>query len=146
MRHTGKVKSLKITKVIIIIIVLFLLLLLFFVIVIFSSQLFYRASYIFFHHFHSIISFHLLTPSTISSSSPSFIPTIHHNPSSIQSSSSYWEGNSAAESLQRIYGVSFPDPKMMKQWVVLQEEAAKRDHRKIGRVGVEFCGGGSLGW
>ncbi|CAB4064793.1 TARS [Lepeophtheirus salmonis] len=45
----------------------------------------------------------------------------------------YWEGNSEAESLQRIYGISFPDNKLMKEWKLFQEEAAKRDHRKLGR-------------
>jgi len=49
-----------------------------------------------------------------------------------KSSATYWEGNSEAESLQRIYGISFPDNKQMKEWKVFQEEAAKRDHRKIG--------------
>merc|ERR1719370_2484368 len=49
-----------------------------------------------------------------------------------KNSASYWEGNSEAESLQRIYGVSFPDPKQLKEWKHFQEEAAKRDHRKIG--------------
>jgi threonyl-tRNA synthetase len=48
-------------------------------------------------------------------------------------SSSYWEGNAEKESLQRIYGISFPDPKQLKEWQKLQEEAAKRDHRKLGR-------------
>lgn len=50
----------------------------------------------------------------------------------IKNSSTYWEGNSDAESLQRIYGISFPDNKLMKEWKTFQEEAAKRDHRKIG--------------
>uniref|UniRef100_A0A914EBU7 threonine--tRNA ligase n=1 Tax=Acrobeloides nanus TaxID=290746 RepID=A0A914EBU7_9BILA len=50
-----------------------------------------------------------------------------------KASSSYWEGKSTAESLQRIYGISFPDPKQLKEWQKLQEEAAKRDHRKLGR-------------
>ncbi|XP_023940616.2 threonine--tRNA ligase 1, cytoplasmic isoform X1 [Bicyclus anynana] len=50
-----------------------------------------------------------------------------------KNSSTYWEGKADAESLQRVYGVSFPDPKQLKQWEVIQEEAAKRDHRKIGR-------------
>ncbi|CAG0916746.1 unnamed protein product [Notodromas monacha] len=50
-----------------------------------------------------------------------------------RSSASYWEGNSEAESLQRVYGISFPDPKQLKEWQKFQEEAAKRDHRKIGR-------------
>lgn len=51
-----------------------------------------------------------------------------------KSSSSYWEGNSKAESLQRVYGISFPDTKQLKEWETFQEEAAKRDHRKLGRV------------
>jgi threonyl-tRNA synthetase len=50
-----------------------------------------------------------------------------------KNSSTYWEGNSEAESLQRIYGISFPDTKQLKEWKHFQEEAAKRDHRKIGR-------------
>lgn len=50
-----------------------------------------------------------------------------------KNSSTYWEGNSEAESLQRVYGISFPDPKQLKEWKHFQEEAAKRDHRKIGR-------------
>ena len=50
-----------------------------------------------------------------------------------KNSATYWEGKSAAESLQRIYGILFPDNKLMKEWKVFQEQAAKRDHRKIGR-------------
>ncbi|XP_011298382.1 threonine--tRNA ligase, cytoplasmic isoform X2 [Fopius arisanus] len=50
-----------------------------------------------------------------------------------KNSSTYWEGNANAESLQRIYGISFPDSKQLKEWEKFQEEAAKRDHRKIGR-------------
>eukprot|EP00094_Tigriopus_californicus_P005723 TCALIF_05516-PA protein Name:"Similar to TARS Threonine--tRNA ligase, cytoplasmic (Bos taurus)" AED:0.24 eAED:0.24 QI:16/0.71/0.62/0.87/0.71/0.75/8/94/631 len=50
-----------------------------------------------------------------------------------KNSSAYWEGNAEAESLQRVYGISFPDPKQMKEWKAFQEEAAKRDHRKLGR-------------
>uniref|UniRef100_A0AC35TKV3 Threonine--tRNA ligase n=1 Tax=Rhabditophanes sp. KR3021 TaxID=114890 RepID=A0AC35TKV3_9BILA len=50
-----------------------------------------------------------------------------------KASASYWEGNNKAESLQRVYGISFPDSKQLKEWVTLQEEAAKRDHRKIGK-------------
>lgn len=38
------------------------------------------------------------------------------------------------ETLQRIYGISFPDPKLLKEWEKFQEEAKNRDHRKIGRV------------
>ncbi|XP_003738717.1 threonine--tRNA ligase, cytoplasmic [Galendromus occidentalis] len=50
-----------------------------------------------------------------------------------KSSSSYWEGKADAEALQRIYGISFPDKKLLKEWQHFQEEAAKRDHRKLGR-------------
>ncbi|GAB1610218.1 threonine--tRNA ligase, cytoplasmic-like isoform X1 [Argonauta hians] len=50
-----------------------------------------------------------------------------------KNSATYWEGKADAESLNRVYGISFPDPKQMKEWKHLQEEAAKRDHRKIGR-------------
>jgi threonyl-tRNA synthetase len=49
-----------------------------------------------------------------------------------KNSSTYWEGDQSRESLQRIYGISFPDPKQLKEWKFLQEEAAKRNHRKIG--------------
>ena len=49
-----------------------------------------------------------------------------------KNSATYWEGNCEAESLQRIYGISFPYNKLMKEWKLFQEEAAKRDHRKIG--------------
>ncbi|XP_021931128.1 threonine--tRNA ligase, cytoplasmic isoform X3 [Zootermopsis nevadensis] len=50
-----------------------------------------------------------------------------------KNSATYWEGKSDAESLQRVYGISFPDNKQLKEWEKFQEEAAKRDHRKIGR-------------
>ena len=49
-----------------------------------------------------------------------------------KSSSSYWEGKQDAEVLQRIYGISFPEPKQLKEWQRVQEEAAKRDHRRLG--------------
>lgn len=49
-----------------------------------------------------------------------------------KNSSSYWEGDCNKESLQRIYGISFPDNKQMKEWEHFQAEAAKRNHRKIG--------------
>ncbi|KAG8228415.1 hypothetical protein J437_LFUL003888 [Ladona fulva] len=50
-----------------------------------------------------------------------------------KNSATYWEGKADAESLQRVYGISFPDNKQMKEWEKFQEEAAKRDHRKLGR-------------
>jgi hypothetical protein len=51
-----------------------------------------------------------------------------------KNSSSYWLGDAANESLQRIYGVSFPSSKEMTEYKKFLEEAAKRDHRRIGRV------------
>ncbi|XP_064152306.1 threonine--tRNA ligase 2, cytoplasmic isoform X2 [Loxodonta africana] len=50
-----------------------------------------------------------------------------------KNSSTYWDGNPEMETLQRIYGISFPDNKMMKTWEKFQEEAKNRDHRKIGK-------------
>ncbi|PNF23766.1 Threonine--tRNA ligase, cytoplasmic, partial [Cryptotermes secundus] len=50
-----------------------------------------------------------------------------------KNSATYWEGKSEAESLQRVYGISFPDSKQLKEWEKFQEEAARRDHRKIGK-------------
>ncbi|CAL8350034.1 unnamed protein product [Merluccius merluccius] len=50
-----------------------------------------------------------------------------------KNSSTYWEGRSDMETLQRIYGISFPDTKMLKEWEHFQEEAKSRDHRKIGK-------------
>jgi len=47
-------------------------------------------------------------------------------------SSSYWLAKKENDDLQRIYGVSFPSEKEMKEWTKIQEEIARRDHRKIG--------------
>uniref|UniRef100_A0A8C7ZWT7 threonine--tRNA ligase n=1 Tax=Oryzias sinensis TaxID=183150 RepID=A0A8C7ZWT7_9TELE len=45
----------------------------------------------------------------------------------------FFGGRSDMETLQRIYGISFPDSKMLKEWERFQEEAKTRDHRKIGK-------------
>ncbi len=47
-------------------------------------------------------------------------------------SSSYWRGDSERENMQRIYGITFPSEKMLKEHVTLLEEAKRRDHRKLG--------------
>ncbi len=47
--------------------------------------------------------------------------------------SAYWKADSSNDSLQRIYGVSFPDKKLLNKYTILIEEAEKRDHRKIGK-------------
>ncbi|MBD3249622.1 threonine--tRNA ligase [Candidatus Woesearchaeota archaeon] len=46
----------------------------------------------------------------------------------------YWKGDSSNKQLQRIYGVAFPEEKQLKKYLKLQEEAEKRDHRKIGKA------------
>jgi threonyl-tRNA synthetase len=56
----------------------------------------------------------------------------------LKNSASYFLGDANNESLQRIYGISFPDNKAMTEYKKFLEEAAARDHRKIGRVG-SFC-------
>ncbi len=48
-------------------------------------------------------------------------------------SAAYWKGDAKNEALQRIYGISFWDKKELKEYLRLKEEAAKRDHRKLGR-------------
>ncbi|KAJ1325573.1 threonyl-tRNA synthetase [Microdochium nivale] len=51
----------------------------------------------------------------------------------MKNSASYFLGDNTNDSLQRIYGVSFPDKKQMAAHKKFLEEAAKRDHRKIGK-------------
>ena len=48
-------------------------------------------------------------------------------------SAAYWRGDAKNDSLQRIYGVAFPDKKLLKQYLSLIEEAEKRNHIKIGK-------------
>lgn len=50
----------------------------------------------------------------------------------MKNSASYFLGDANNDSLQRIYGVSFPDKDSMQAHLKYLEEAAKRDHRKIG--------------
>lgn len=51
----------------------------------------------------------------------------------MKNAGAYWKGNSNNKQLQRLYGISFPDKKLMKEHLTLLEEAEKRDHRKIGK-------------
>lgn len=44
----------------------------------------------------------------------------------------YWRAKAENPSLQRVYGISFPDKKLLKEYKTLLEEAARRDHRVIG--------------
>lgn len=45
----------------------------------------------------------------------------------------YWRGNQNNKQLTRVYGVAYPDKKMLKEFLHKREEAEKRNHRKIGR-------------
>jgi len=45
----------------------------------------------------------------------------------------YWRGNENNQMLTRVYGVTFPKQKMLEEYLVMLEEAKKRDHRKIGK-------------
>lgn len=51
----------------------------------------------------------------------------------LHSSSSYWRGDETKQTLQRIYGISFPKASMLEEYITMMEEAKKRDHRKIGK-------------
>jgi threonyl-tRNA synthetase len=50
----------------------------------------------------------------------------------LKTSSAYWRGDSTRESLTRVYGISFPDRKLLKDYLTFIEEAKKRDHRVLG--------------
>ena len=45
----------------------------------------------------------------------------------------FWRGDANREQMTRIYGISFPKKKMLDEYMVMLEEAKKRDHRKIGK-------------
>ncbi len=45
----------------------------------------------------------------------------------------YWKGDQDREQLTRIYGVTFPKKSMLDEYLVMLEEAKKRDHRKLGK-------------
>ncbi len=45
----------------------------------------------------------------------------------------YWRGDETRKQLTRIYGISFPKKSLLDEYLVLLEEAKKRDHRKIGK-------------
>uniref|UniRef100_A0A8D0L145 threonine--tRNA ligase n=1 Tax=Sphenodon punctatus TaxID=8508 RepID=A0A8D0L145_SPHPU len=67
------------------------------------------------------------------SSCQAVFPRQLRTPASQQSSSTFWQGDPSRESLQRVYGISFPTPEQLAEWEQRQEEAASRDHRRIGQ-------------
>ncbi len=44
----------------------------------------------------------------------------------------YWQGDDSRQQMTRVYGISFPQQKELKQYLLMLEEAKKRDHRKLG--------------
>lgn len=48
-------------------------------------------------------------------------------------SGAYWKGNEKNKMLTRVYGVTFPNQKELDEYIVMLEEAKKRDHRKLGK-------------
>ncbi|HRY28146.1 MAG TPA: threonine--tRNA ligase [Candidatus Moranbacteria bacterium] len=54
-------------------------------------------------------------------------------------SGAYWKSDEKREQLQRIYGVVFAQKKELKEYKLGQEEAIKRDHRKLGKELDLFC-------
>ncbi|KAI4387476.1 hypothetical protein MLD38_005304 [Melastoma candidum] len=58
----------------------------------------------------------------------------------LKASSAYWRGNRDRESLQRVYGISYPDQKRLKEYLQQLEEAKKYDHRLLGtKQELFFC-------
>ncbi len=51
----------------------------------------------------------------------------------LSSAGAYWRGDEKRPQLTRLYGITFPKKKMLDEYLVLLEEAKKRDHRKIGK-------------
>jgi len=45
----------------------------------------------------------------------------------------FWRGDATKDQMQRLYGISYPKKKMLDEYLVMLEEAKKRDHRKIGK-------------
>lgn len=50
----------------------------------------------------------------------------------MRTSGAYWKGDAANEMLTRVYAITFPDKKMLEEYLVQLEEAKKRDHKILG--------------
>ena len=57
----------------------------------------------------------------------------------------YWRGDETRNQLVRVYGISFPRKKMLDEYLVMLEEAKKRDHRKLGKEMELFMFSDSVG-
>ena len=63
-------------------------------------------------------------------------------------SRAFWRADVAREPLQRVYAITFPDDKELKDYQHRMAEAKKRDHRNVGtqQVGRQAWVGPGLGW
>ena len=57
----------------------------------------------------------------------------------------YWRGDETRNQLVRVYGITFPKKKMLDEYLVMLEEAKKRDHRKLGKEMELFMFSDSVG-
>ncbi|WP_305153695.1 threonine--tRNA ligase, partial [uncultured Muribaculum sp.] len=57
----------------------------------------------------------------------------------------YWRGDEKRNQLVRVYGITFPKKKMLDEYLVLMEEAKKRDHRKLGKEMELFAFSSNVG-
>jgi len=57
----------------------------------------------------------------------------------------YWRGDEKRNQLIRVYGITFPKKKMLDEYLVLLEEAKKRDHRKLGKEMELFAFSSNVG-
>jgi len=70
----------------------------------------------------------------------------------LYSSACFWKGIEGNPSLQRIYGISFPTPKEMEEFMRIYQESLERDHRELGKrfelfeVGIPEVGSGLVLW
>ncbi len=51
----------------------------------------------------------------------------------LSTSAAYWKGNQENDTMQRIYGISFPKASQLDEYLQMIEEAKKRDHKKLGK-------------
>lgn len=51
----------------------------------------------------------------------------------LSTSAAYWKGNQDNDTMQRVYGISYPKASQLEEYLNMLEEAKKRDHKKIGK-------------
>ena len=51
----------------------------------------------------------------------------------LSTAGAYWKGDQNLQQLTRIYGITFPKKSMLEEYLIVLEEAKKRDHRKLGK-------------